>query len=156
MNQCALSHCAGNLPLKDSMNALSVGYPGREKSSVTPAQELVHMRAGRGLSLASMAATSGLERRTFLRRFSSAMGMTPLEYCRTVRIARARELLVRERPAKGDRPIPRLQGRGFMCPHFSQGYGIAPANPHRRCRAVGSVIDHVSTFPAAFALAAGR
>jgi transcriptional regulator GlxA family with amidase domain len=40
-----------------------------------------------------MSATAGLERRTFLRRFANATGMTPIEYCRAVRIARARELL---------------------------------------------------------------
>jgi len=36
MNQWAFRHSARNLPLKLSMNALSVGLPGREKSSVTP------------------------------------------------------------------------------------------------------------------------
>ena len=34
-----------------------------------------------------------MERRTFLRRFANATGMTPIGYCRAVRIARARELL---------------------------------------------------------------
>jgi aspartyl-tRNA(Asn)/glutamyl-tRNA(Gln) amidotransferase subunit A len=33
-NQCVLRHSARNLPLKDSSNGLSVGLPGREKSSV--------------------------------------------------------------------------------------------------------------------------
>jgi AraC-like DNA-binding protein len=51
------------------------------------------MRDGRGVSLAPMATAAGLEQRTLLRRFASATGMTPIEYCRTVRIARARELL---------------------------------------------------------------
>jgi transcriptional regulator GlxA family with amidase domain len=40
-----------------------------------------------------MATAAGLERRTLLRRFASATGMTPIEYCRAARIARARELL---------------------------------------------------------------
>jgi transcriptional regulator GlxA family with amidase domain len=61
--------------------------------AVLKAQEWVHMRDGRGVSLAAMATTAGLERRTLLRRFASATGMTPIEYCRGVRIARARELL---------------------------------------------------------------
>jgi hypothetical protein len=39
MNQWAFRHSARNLPLKLSMNALSVGLPGREKSGVT------HLRA---------------------------------------------------------------------------------------------------------------
>jgi transcriptional regulator GlxA family with amidase domain len=62
-------------------------------AAVQKAQEWVHIRDGRDVSLAAMAAAAGLERRTFLRRFANATGMTPIEYCRTVRIARARELL---------------------------------------------------------------
>jgi transcriptional regulator GlxA family with amidase domain len=61
--------------------------------AVLKAQEWVHMRDGRGVSLAALATAAGLERRTLLRRFASATGMTPIEYCRGVRIARARELL---------------------------------------------------------------
>ena len=79
-----------------------VGFPPpqthRDKA-VLKAQEWVHLRDGRGVSLASMAAIAGLQRRTFLRRFAKATGMTPLEYCRGVRIARARELLI-----SGDTP----------------------------------------------------
>jgi transcriptional regulator GlxA family with amidase domain len=40
-----------------------------------------------------MATAAGLEWRTLLRRFASATGMSPIRYCRAVRIARARELL---------------------------------------------------------------
>ena len=61
--------------------------------AVLEAQKWVHMRDGRGVSLAAMAKAAGLERRTLLRRFASATGMTPIKYCRAVRIARARELL---------------------------------------------------------------
>ena len=61
-------------------------------TAVLKAQEWVHIRDGRDVFLTSMAA-AGLERRTFLRRFANATGMTPIEYCRAVRIARARELL---------------------------------------------------------------
>jgi transcriptional regulator GlxA family with amidase domain len=61
--------------------------------AVLKAQEWVHMRDGRGVSLATMAAAAGLERRTLVRRFANATGMSPIEYCRAVRIARARELL---------------------------------------------------------------
>ena len=61
--------------------------------AVLKAQEWVHIRDRRDVSLASMAAVAELERRTFLRRFANATRMTPIEYCRAVRIARARELL---------------------------------------------------------------
>jgi transcriptional regulator GlxA family with amidase domain len=72
------------------------GFPPRQShgdTAVLKAQEWVHIRDGRDVSLTSMAAAAGLERRTFLRRFANATGMTPIEYCRAVRIARARELL---------------------------------------------------------------
>ena len=62
-------------------------------SAVLKAQEWVHMRDGRRVSLAALGTAAGLERRTLLRRFASATGMTPIGYCRAVRIARARELL---------------------------------------------------------------
>jgi transcriptional regulator GlxA family with amidase domain len=61
--------------------------------AVLKAQEWVHMRDGRGVSLAAMVRASGLERRTLLRRFARATGLTPIEYCRSVRMGRARELL---------------------------------------------------------------
>ncbi|MBM7062813.1 GlxA family transcriptional regulator [Pseudomonas sp. UL073] len=45
------------------------------------------------VSLAAMAERAGLEERTFLRRFRSATGLKPTEYCQHVRVGRARELL---------------------------------------------------------------
>jgi transcriptional regulator GlxA family with amidase domain len=61
--------------------------------AVLKAQEWVHMRDGQSVSLAALATAAGLERRTLLRRFASATGMTPIQYSRRVRLARARELL---------------------------------------------------------------
>src|SRR5260370_21128327 len=61
--------------------------------AVLKAQAWVHMRDGRGVSLAALATAAGLERRTLLRRFASGTGMTPSEYCRAVRISRARRPL---------------------------------------------------------------
>src|SRR5260370_42368230 len=57
--------------------------------AVLKAQEWVHMRDGRGVSLAAMATAAGLERRTLLRRFAGATGMSPIEDCRARCIARA-------------------------------------------------------------------
>lgn len=61
--------------------------------AVQKAQEHVHLNDGQGVSLMSMAAAARLERRTFIRRFTTATGSTPAAYCRAVRMARARELL---------------------------------------------------------------
>jgi transcriptional regulator GlxA family with amidase domain len=62
-------------------------------AAVLRAQYWVHAQDARAASVAAMAEQARLERRTFLRRFAKATGMTPTAYCRQVRIARARELL---------------------------------------------------------------
>jgi transcriptional regulator GlxA family with amidase domain len=61
--------------------------------AVLKAQEWIHMRDGQSVSLAVLATAAGLERRTLLRRFARATGMTPIGYCRRVRFARARKVL---------------------------------------------------------------
>jgi transcriptional regulator GlxA family with amidase domain len=62
-------------------------------AAILRAQHWLHGRDARRVSLTTLAAKAKLEKRTFLRRFARATGVTPLEYCRNVRIARARELL---------------------------------------------------------------
>jgi transcriptional regulator GlxA family with amidase domain len=93
--------------------------------AVLKAQAWVHMRDGRGVSLAALATAAGLERRTLLRRFASAKGMTPIEYCRRVRIARAREL---------------LEGGELSQKEIAQSLGYEDANSFARAfrKAVGS------------------
>lgn len=65
----------------------------RSDPAIQRALEFVHLRDGHGVSLDAMIAVARLGRRTFLRRFKNAIGVTPIEYCRTIRIARAREFL---------------------------------------------------------------
>jgi transcriptional regulator GlxA family with amidase domain len=93
--------------------------------AVLKAQEWVHMRDGRGVSLAALATAAGLERRTLLRRFASATGMAPIEYCRRVRIARAREL---------------LEGGGYSQKQIAQSLGYKDVASFARVfrKAVGS------------------
>ncbi|KAA0944544.1 MULTISPECIES: GlxA family transcriptional regulator [unclassified Pseudomonas] len=45
------------------------------------------------VSLAAMAQEAGLEERTFLRRFRSATGLKPTEYCQHLRVGKARQML---------------------------------------------------------------
>jgi transcriptional regulator GlxA family with amidase domain len=67
--------------------------PAHDDMAVRRAQEFIHTRDGQRVSLTSLADAARLGRRTLLRRFANATGMTPIEYCRAVRLARARELL---------------------------------------------------------------
>ncbi len=92
-----------------------------------------NIRDGRDASLTSMAAAAGLERRTFLRRFANATGMTPIEYCRAARIARARELLV-----SGNTPLKLMaQSLGYkdvasFARVFHKATGSAPGAYRKR------------------------
>ena len=45
------------------------------------------------VSVATMAQEAGLEERTFLRRFRSATGLKPTEYCQHLRVGKARQML---------------------------------------------------------------
>src|SRR5260370_24359456 len=113
-----------------------VGFPPPQShrgKAVLKAQPWVQMRDGRGVSLVAMAAMAGLQRRTFLRRFANATGMTPLEYCRRVRTARARELLI-----SGDTPQKMIaQSLGYKdVASFERVVrkvkGLAPGDDSRR------------------------
>lgn len=88
---------------------LVVDPPGREQrfySAFSPpldhgdepvlkVQRWLQANGAQAVTVADMARIAGLEPRTFLRRFSVATGLRPVEYCQSLRIARARELLER-------------------------------------------------------------
>jgi AraC-like DNA-binding protein len=93
----------------------------------------MHMRDGRGVSLATLAAAAGLERRTLLRRFASATGMAPIEYCRSVRVARARELLeCGETSLKQIAESPGYKDVASFARAFRKAVGSAPAAYRKR------------------------
>lgn len=104
-----------------------------DDAAVLRAQELVHRNDGQGVQLAAMAAAARLERRTFLRRFMGATGMTPIEYCRAVRIARARELL-----EAGSMPLKRIaESLGYtdvssFARAFRRVHGVPPGVHRKR------------------------
>lgn len=62
-------------------------------AAISKTQELVHAADAKGVPLVALIAASGLERRTFLRRFRKATGMTSSEYIQRLRIRKACELL---------------------------------------------------------------
>lgn len=113
-------------------------------TAVRKAQEFVHLRDGQGVSLASMAAAARLERRTLLRRFVSATGMSPIEYCRAVRIARAREVL-----EAGNMPLKKIaETLGYVdvssfARAFRRAYGVPPG-AYRRLHG-GAIAGQVAT-----------
>jgi transcriptional regulator GlxA family with amidase domain len=97
----------GAAAMLDTARAFVIDPPGREQSYYSSfAPKLNHGDApvlnvqrwlaatdAREVDLASLVKQSGLEERTFLRRFQKATGLTTTEYWQRLRVGRARELL---------------------------------------------------------------
>ncbi|MET1078892.1 MAG: helix-turn-helix domain-containing protein [Pseudomonas sp.] len=62
-------------------------------AAVLKVQHWLHGNGAVDVSLAAMAALACLEERTLLRRFRSATGLKPTEYCQHVRVGKARQML---------------------------------------------------------------
>lgn len=63
--------------------------------AIRSSQHHIHAHAATMQGVADLADRVGMTPRTFLRRFSAATGLTPVEYLQQVRIAKAREALER-------------------------------------------------------------
>ncbi len=91
----------------DTARYMNIDPPGREQrfysdfdpklkhgdSAIARAQEWLAGQRERVISVTELATHACMEPRTFLRRFTKATGMKPLEYQQRLRISRARELL---------------------------------------------------------------
>ena len=73
--------------------------PGDER--LAPALECIHRRFGEKLTLETLAALTHLEKNHFIRVFRRAMGITPYQYLRQVRLNRAASLLRRGQSVSG-------------------------------------------------------
>lgn len=106
---------------------------GHGDEAILRAQNLIHASDGRDVSLDAIAGEARLERRTLLRRFANATGMTPIEYSRNVRMARARELL-----EFSNKPLKDLAFQvGYEDPNaftraFRRTIGMSPADYRRQ------------------------
>ncbi len=97
----------GPTAMLETARFLLVDPPGREQrhysvfspklrhgdEAVLKVQHWLQASGGRDATLAAMADRTGLEPRTFLRRFQKATGLKPIEYCQHLRVGKAREML---------------------------------------------------------------
>lgn len=102
-----LDRFLGPRVMLETSRILLIDPPGREQryysffspdmshgdQAILKVQHWLHATAAQDMELNSMVAITGLEERTFLRRFRKATGMTTTEYCQRIRMGRARELL---------------------------------------------------------------
>jgi transcriptional regulator GlxA family with amidase domain len=101
--------------------------------AVLKVQHWLQAHGARDATLGTMAATAGLEERTFLRRFRKATGLKPTEYCQHLRIAKAREMLEFTRQT-----VERIawdvgyEDPGAFRKVFSKITGLSPGDYRRR------------------------
>lgn len=103
-------------------------------AAILKVQRWWHATDEREVGLAVLVARSGLEERTFLRRFHKATGLTTTEYGQRRRVARARELL-----RQGLTPDQVAWEVGYADPGafrkvFARLVGLTPAAYRRRFR----------------------
>lgn len=136
----------------ETARMLLVDPPGREQryysvfsprlthgdTAVLKLQHWLQATQAKEMALPTLAAQAGLEKRTLLRRFQKATGMTTTEYCQRLRVGRARELLQFEKTS-----IERVAWEvGYSDPGafrkvFTHLVGLSPSAYRRRFSALG-------------------
>jgi transcriptional regulator GlxA family with amidase domain len=105
-------------------------------AAILVAQHWLHAEFADSISLSDMASKSGLEERTFLRRFRKATHMTATEYLQRFRVNKAREML--QFGADAVEPIAWAVGYSDASAFrkvFLQTVGLSPSEYRRRFRA---------------------
>jgi len=98
-------------------------------------QVLDRMRAepARGTTIAALARSAGMSRRTFLRRFKANTGMTPGAWLAGARIARARDLLQSSAvPVEEIATASGFGSAGALRHHFRKHLRLSPTDYRRR------------------------
>ncbi|WP_245653472.1 GlxA family transcriptional regulator [Sphingomonas pituitosa] len=74
-------------------------HTGHKDAAISQVQDFLHETAGKVVDVPTLAAKSGLEERTFLRRFQKATGYTTTEYWQRLRVSGAKAMLRETRHA---------------------------------------------------------
>lgn len=111
---------------------------GHETDRLGPLLDWAQHRMDQPLTIADLAAQAGVTTRTLIRRFHAVTGTTPMNWLRTIRIGRARELL-----ETTSLPIDRIAERSGLGSaanlrhHFTRAVGVPPS-AYRRAFSAGS------------------
>lgn len=140
----------GAAAMLETARALLIDPPGREQSyyssfapklnhgdaAVLAVQQWLYETGGQDLSLPTLVERSGLEKRTFLRRFQKATGLTTTEYGQRLRVGRAREML-QQGTLSADQVAWEVGygDPGAFRKVFVRIVGLSPAEYRRRFRA---------------------
>ena len=102
---------------------------GLGKRQLRQAIEYIHEHLGENLSLAAVAAQSGLSMFHFARMFKQATGLTPHQYILRSRLAQAKQLLITSRDPVADVAYRvGFYDQSHFTSHFKRAFGVTPRN----------------------------
>lgn len=116
---------------------LCTGHPPARPPAVRRAMELIHARAADPLTVPMLAELAGVSVRSLQQGFRDHLGITPLEYLRQVRLARARDDLHAAGP-EGATSVTEVAYRwgfghlGRFTVYYKHRYGELPSETLRR------------------------
>lgn len=139
----------GAAVMLDTARAFLIDPPGREQSyysafsprpnhgdaPILDVQRWMQETDIKNLALTALVEQSGLEERTFLRRFQKATGLTTTDYVQRLRVGRARELL-QQGTLSGDQVAWEVgySDPGALRKVFARIVGLTPAEYRKRFR----------------------
>ncbi|WP_028935998.1 AraC family transcriptional regulator [Pseudonocardia spinosispora] len=113
------------------------GDPGREPvlpEAFRSVRDLIHADPAAELTTDELAAAAGASRFTVYRAFQAAVGMSPSDYQRQLRLRRARALLAEGRPAGDVAAEVGFADQAHLIRWFSRHYGVTPGAYQRAGR----------------------
>jgi transcriptional regulator GlxA family with amidase domain len=106
-------------------------------------QEWVAVNYGTAAPAAAMMDIAGLPERSFVRRFSKATGMSPLEYVHRLRIEEAKQLLeISDAPVEAVAVEVGYQDTSFFGSLFRRRVELTPAQYRRRFSSLRKALEH--------------
>jgi transcriptional regulator GlxA family with amidase domain len=130
-------HDHGQLPFASLLAAKQA-----DDALIAQCQEWVAMNYSTAAPVAAMMAIAGLPDRSFVRRFSKATGMSPLEYVHRLRIEEAKQML-----ETSDAPIEAIaaevgyQDASFFGRLFRRRVALTPAHYRRRFSSLRKALE---------------
>jgi transcriptional regulator GlxA family with amidase domain len=110
-----------------------LGRPRTSDATIAKCQEWLAMNYAARTPVAAMASLSGLPERSFVRRFTRATGMKPLDYAHAIRLEEAKQMLeTTELPVEGIANDVGYEDTSFFGRLFRRKTGLTPT--HYRLR----------------------
>jgi transcriptional regulator GlxA family with amidase domain len=130
-------HDNGQLPFASLLVAKQV-----DDALIAQCQEWVAMNYNVAAPVAAMMNIAGLPERSFVRRFSKATGMSPLEYVHRLRIEEAKQMLeTTDAAIEAIAAEVGYQDASFFGPLFRRRVGLTPAQYRRRFSSLRRVLE---------------